>query len=216
MLSEFADAVPGLLHGLRYTLMLVGAASGGALLIGAALGLARVSPYPSLKVPAATYVNVVRNIPAVVMFFFSVFILPQLGIRMSFYWLAVIALSTYFAVFVSDAILSGFNAVPVGQLEAARALGLSDGETMSRVVLPQAVRSVIPPLTVVLIQLVKVSAIAGAFGVPEIFMELGNEIHAHPSIVLVLLAAACLLYLVITIPMGRLALVLEKRVRLVR
>lgn len=216
MESELTAALPGLLHGLLYTVLLVLASGAAALVLGSLLGLSRVGPYPSLRTISWTYVNLVRNIPAVVVFFFSVFILPQLGVHLSFYWLAVIALSSYFAVFVSDAVMSGFNAVPAGQIEASRALGLSDQTTMSRVVLPQALRSVVSPLTVVLVQLVKVSAVAGAFGVTEIFAELGNEIHGHPSVVLVLLVVASGLYLLITVPMGRGAARWDNRAKSVR
>lgn len=212
-MNNLISALPLLVQGFLVTLQIVVLSSVGALAFGTLLGLARVNPFPSLRRLAFVYVLIVRNIPAVLMFFFAVFILPQTGIVLPYFWLGTIALTLYFAVFVSDAVLSGFQSVQTGQIEASRALGISDKDTMTRIVLPQAVRSVIPPLTVVIVQLVKVSAIAGAFGVAELFMQLGTAITDYPSIVIPLLLVASLLYLFITIPLGRGAAFLETRMK---
>lgn len=212
-MDNFISALPLLWSGFLVTLQIIAVSTVGALVLGTLLGLARVSPYPSLKRLSLVYVMIVRNIPAVLMFFFAVFILPQVGIQLPYFWLGAIALTAYFAVFISDAVGSGFQSVPAGQIEASRALGIADGDTMNRIILPQAIRSVVPPMTVVIVQLVKVSAIAGAFGVAELFMQLGTAINDFPSIVMPLLIAASVLYLLITIPLGRGAALLESRLK---
>ncbi|MGO1183602.1 MAG: amino acid ABC transporter permease [Micrococcaceae bacterium] len=212
-MENLQSALPVLWDGFLVTLQIIIISSLGALVLGTLLGLSRVSPFPSLKWLSFGYVLIVRNVPAVMMFFVAVFILPQTGVRLPYFWLGVIALTCYFAVFVSDAVMSGFQAVDRGQIEAARALGIRDTDTMNRVILPQAVRSVVPPLTVVIVQLVKVSAVAGAFGVAELFMQLGTAINDYPSIVILLLVAASILYLLITIPLGRFAVLLETRMK---
>lgn len=212
-MESLLAALPVLGQGFLVTIQIVVVSSVGALLLGTGLGMARVSPYSSLRRISLVYVTIIRNVPAVLVFFFAVFILPQMGIRFSYFWLGFIALSAYFAVFTSEAIMSGFQSVQTGQIEAARALGMADKHTMNKIILPQAIRSVVPPLTVVIVQLVKVSAIAGAFGVAEVFMQLGTSINEHPSIVIPLLLLASAFYLLITVPLGRSAAFLESKLK---
>ena len=138
-----------------------------ALLLGTLLAAMRVSPVPTLRAAGATYVEVVRNTPLTLVFFFAVFVLPQLDIRLSFFVFAVIAVTVYHAAFFCEAVRSGINAVGVGQAEAARSIGLTFGQSLRLVVLPQAFRTVIPPLINVVIALTKNTSIAGAFGVVE-------------------------------------------------
>ena len=110
-----------------------------------------------------------------------VFGLPELGFRFSFFARAVISLSLYTAAFVCEVLRSGINAVPAGQAEAARALGMTFGQTMRTIVLPQAFRTVIPPLGNVLIALTKNTAIAEAFGVVEATGTFDNLVRDYPG-----------------------------------
>ncbi len=186
-----------------------------ALLLGTVLAAMRVSPAPPLRGAGATYVEVVRNTPLTIVFFFAVFVLPQLDIGLSFYTYAVLALSVYHAAFFCEAIRSGINSVGVGQAEAARSIGLTFTQTLTYVVLPQAFRTVVPPLINVLIALTKNTSIASAFAVTEL-TAVGNRLanETGQPIAVLLIAAVC--YLVLTIPSGLLAGSVEKRVAVAR
>lgn len=141
----------------------IGSLAGGLLLAGL-----RVSPVPILRAFGTGYVNVVRNTPLTLVFFFFAFAYPRLDIvDLSFFTRACVALVVYTSAFVCEVVRSGVNTVPVGQAEASRALGFSFGQTLSTVVLPQALRSVVPPLTNVQIALLKNTTIAAGFSVFE-------------------------------------------------
>lgn len=140
-----------------------------ALLLGVLLAAFRVSPIPVLRVFGTVWVNTFRNTPLAVLFFAVVFGLPRLGVHFDNFTFAVIALSAYTAAFVCEVLRSGINTVPVGQAEAARSLGMTFGQTLTQVVLPQAGRTVLGPMSSVFIALPRNSAIAGAFSVAELF-----------------------------------------------
>ena len=114
-----------------------------------------MSPVPTLSAAGATYVELVRNTPLTLVFFFAVFVLPQVDIILPFFVFAVMALTIYHAAFFCEAVPLSINAVGVGQAEAARSIGLTFGQTLQLVVLPQAIRTVIPPLINVVIALIK-------------------------------------------------------------
>ena len=138
-----------------------------SLVIGTLLGAARVGPIPVLSRAAALYVVLMRNTPLLVVFIFAAFGLPKLELRLPFFAMACLALTLYTSAFVCEAVRSGINSVPVGQAEAARATGLTFGQTMGNVVLPQAIRAVVPPLASVMIALAKNTSVAAAFGLME-------------------------------------------------
>jgi glutamate transport system permease protein len=137
------------------------------LLLGTLLAAMRVSPVPALRVAGAAYVILLRNTPLTLVFFLVVFGFPPLGINISFFARAVVALTVYTAAFVCEAVRAGVNTVSVGQAEAARALGMRFTQTLRYVVLPQAVRSVLPPLASVVIALAKNTTVAAGFSVLE-------------------------------------------------
>ena len=187
-----------------------------ALVLGTILAAMRVSPVPVLRGFATTYVGIIRNTPAVIMLYFSVFVLPQLGVRASFFALALIGISVYYAAFFCEAVRSGINAVPVGQAEAARSLGLNFPQSLRKVVLPQALRAVVPPLINVFVAVTRTSAVAGAFGVAELFATMSRLASLNASSVILILLTTAVLYLAITIPAGLAAGQIEKKVRFAR
>ncbi|HTF46121.1 MAG TPA: amino acid ABC transporter permease [Pseudonocardia sp.] len=140
----------------------------GSLVLGTILAGMRVSPVPILRRFGAVYVSTVRNTPLTLVFFFFAFAYPRLEIAdLSFFTRACLALIIYTSAFVCEVIRSGINTVPVGQAEASRALGFTFNQTLSSVVLPQAVRAVVPPLTNIEIALLKNTTIAAGFSVLE-------------------------------------------------
>jgi glutamate transport system permease protein len=210
------DAILGNLdlyrQGFLTTLALASLSAVLALALGTLLAGIRVSPVPPLRWAGATYVEIVRNTPLTVVFFFSVFVLPQIGITLSFFVFAVVALTVYHAAFFCEAVRSGINSVAAGQAEAARSIGLTFGQSLRLVILPQAFRTVIPPIINVAIALIKNTSIAAAFGVLEL-TEVGQSLsNANSDQVIPLLLGVAVCYLVITLPAGWLAGVLERRV----
>lgn len=137
-----------------------------ALILGIIVGAMRVSPIPIARAMGTLYVNTIRNTPLTLVFFGFAFALPPLlQLRIDPLILGVCALGIYTATYVAETIRSGINTVPVGQAEAARALGLTFGQVMGSVVMPQAFRSVIPPMMSVFIALLKNTTVAAGFSV---------------------------------------------------
>lgn len=143
-----------------------------AIVVGFIVGAMRVSPIPAARVVGAVYVNWIRNTPLTLVLFFFAFAVPLLVTvpRGSFLMLAIIGLGLYTATYVAETLRSGINTVPVGQAEAARALGMGFTQVMGLIVLPQAARSVIPPMMSVFIALLKNTTVASGFAV----VNLGN------------------------------------------
>jgi glutamate transport system permease protein len=204
-------------EGFRTTLSLTLISAAIALVLGTVLGAFRVSPVAPLRWFGTTYVELVRNTPLTLVFIFFVFVGPQLGFTpSSFFVPAVLALSIYTAAFVCEAVRSGVNSVGVGQAEAARAVGLTFNQTLRAVVMPQALRTVIPPLINIFIALTKNSSVAGGFFVADLF-GIGRRLaNANPGDVVAVLIGVAVCYLVITIPAGILAGVLERKVAFAR
>ncbi len=203
-------------EGFVTTLELSVLSSALALVLGTLLAAMRVSPVPTLRAAGATYVELVRNTPLTVVFFFVVFVLPQLDILLPYFAFAVIALTVYHAAFFCEAVRSGINAVGVGQAEAARSIGLTFGQSLRLVVLPQAFRTVIPPLINVVIALIKNSSIAAAFGAVELTATGTRLANANGDAVIAVLVGVGVCYLVLTLPSGWLAGRLERRVAVAR
>jgi len=138
-----------------------------SLVVGSLLAAFRVGPVPVLRWFGTAYVGGFRNTPLLIIFIFVFFGLPKLGIDFSFFIKGCLALSLYTSAFVCEAVRSGVNSIPLGQAEAARAIGLTFTRTMSQVILPQAFRAVVPPLASVMIALAKNTSVAAAFGLME-------------------------------------------------
>jgi glutamate transport system permease protein len=203
-------------QGFLTTLALTVLASALALAVGTLLATMRVSPVPTLRGAGTAYVEIVRNTPLTVVFFFAVFVLPQLDISLSFFAFAVIAVTVYHAAFFCEAVRSGINAVGAGQAEAARSIGLTFTQSLRLVILPQALRTVVPPLINVVIALTKNTSIAAAFGVVELTAVGTRLANANADAVLALLAGVAVCYLVLTLPSGWLAGRLERRLAVAR
>jgi glutamate transport system permease protein len=151
------------------TIQLLVLSAVASLVLGTFLGALRVGPVAVLRKLSGFYVTVVRNTPLLIVFIFIFAAAPRLGwfIGTPFLIKGVIALSLYTSAFVCEAVRSGVNSVPVGQAEAARAVGMTFGQSMQQVILPQAFRAVVPPLASVLIALAKNTSVAAVFGLME-------------------------------------------------
>ncbi|MGW2088913.1 amino acid ABC transporter permease [Streptomyces sp. NPDC001880] len=181
-----------------------------ALLLGFIMASFRVAPVGSLRVLGTVWVTVLRNTPLTLLFFAVLLGLPRFGLVLPFEVFAVLALGCYTSAFICEVLRSGINTVPTGQGEAARSLGMTFGQTLNTVVLPQAFRSVIPPVGSTLIALAKNSAIAGAFSVTELLgtYKTLNELGYSIIWTFVWIAVG---YLIITLSISALFNVMEKR-----
>ena len=187
-----------------------------ALVLGTLLAAARVSPIPPLRGLATFYVETFRNTPLTVVFFFLIFGLPQIDFILGFFTGAVLSLGLYTAAFVCEAVRSGINAVSAGQAEASRAIGLTFGQSLREVVLPQAFRTVIPPLGNVFIAMVKNSSIAAGFATSELSSLLPRLVNANAGQLTAVLLGVVVAYMLITLPLAFGVHRLERRVAILR
>lgn len=204
-------------NGLLTTLEICAYGAVGSLVIGTIMGAFRVSPVPPLRWVGTSWVNVFRNCPLTIVLFFCAFGLPEIGINGQYFWFGVVGLVLYTSAFVCEAVRSGINSVPAGQAEAARAVGLTFGQSLSNIILPQALRTVVPPLANVIIAMIKNSAIVGAFGVGGDLFDVGETLtSARGEAALPTLLGVVIGYLILTIPAGQLLGVLERKVAIAR
>ncbi|MCU1619913.1 MAG: Polar amino acid transporter, inner rane subunit [Modestobacter sp.] len=212
----FIDNFPLLRDAFLTTLSLSLLAGLLALVLGTLLAAFRVSPITPLRGLATFYVETFRNTPLTVVFFFIIFGLPQVDFAVGFFTGAVLSVGLYTAAFVCEAVRSGINAVSPGQAEASRALGLTFGQSLREVVLPQAFRTVVPPLGNVWIAMVKNTSIAAGFAVTELTASLQRLSNANGGEIVLVLLAVVIGYMLITLPsaygIGR----IERRVAILR
>ena len=210
-MEQLWSLMPTFFEGFRVTLLLLAVAGVFSLILGTLIAAMRISPVAALRGFAAFWTEIARNTPLTLVFIFTMYVLPMLGVRLPFIILALVALTYYTSPFVAEALRSGINGVPVGQAEAARSIGLGFGQTVSLVVLPQAFRMTIPPLINVFIALTKNTSVAGGFFVFELFAA-GRELaNANGDAVIAILLGVATLYLVITVPLGVIAGQLERK-----
>ena len=203
-------------EGFTSTVKLTLLAALGALVLGTLIAAMRVSPVPPFRAVGTLYVNLVRNTPLTVVFFLVFFGLPEVDVLFSFFTFAVLALALYTAAFVAEAVRSGINSVAAGQAEASRSVGMTFGQTLRLVVLPQAFANSIPPLASVFIALLKNSSIASAFFVAEGLQCTQGLINANGQAVLWILAGAALGYLLLALVASVLFSLLERAVAVAR
>ncbi|WP_051393561.1 amino acid ABC transporter permease [Glycomyces arizonensis] len=168
MFDNFDLMVAALWDGLFTTIWVTLASFAIALVIGAILAVMHVSPAPPARWAANAYTQTFRNVPLLAVLFILFFGFPKIGISAENWVWALVGLGTYTGAFVGETLRSGINSIPLGQAEAARSIGLTFGQSLSSVILPQAFRSVIAPIGTLLTALVKNSALVLAIGVPEL------------------------------------------------
>lgn len=199
-----------LVGGLGITLELSLLGFVGAAVLGIALTIMRVSPVTPLRVFGTLYVEVFRNIPLLVFLFLFVFGLPDAGVEFPLFTSEVFCLAMYFAAFACEAMRGGINAVPVGQAEAARALGMTFAQSLRLVILPQAFRTMVQPLANVLIGIVLGSSLGAAVGVSDLTgrVQIFNMQYDQPIPVVIAVAIG---YVAITLTIALLAGRIQKR-----
>ncbi|KAF1302924.1 amino acid ABC transporter permease [Enterococcus saccharolyticus] len=157
-----------LLDGLQVTVAVSVLSIVFSFLIGGLVGTLRFAKIPFFSKILGAIVDIIRNLPLLLIIFFTYFALPQIGIRFDIFWSAVVALTIFESAMLSEIFRAGLNAVPKGQMEAGLSTGLTYVETMRTIILPQAVRSMIPAIVSQLISLVKDTSLAVIISLPEI------------------------------------------------
>ncbi len=193
------------------TLVLTVVSAVGSLVLGTVVAIMRVSPVGFLRRVGALYVNVVRNTPlTLIIVFCNIGFIVNLGMSVSddiarnnIVW-SIIGLSVYHAAFVCEALRSGVNTIPLGQAEAARSIGLTFGQSLTQVLLPQAFRGAITPLGNTLIALTKNTTIATAIGVAEISGLMKTMIEFRPDLMVPILFVVAIGFVILTLPVGML------------
>jgi putative glutamine transport system permease protein len=208
---------PAFVDGLLVTLRLVGVSLAIALVVGVVIGGFRVSPVRALRWVGTVYVELFRNIPLLVLIFIAFLGLRRMGVPIGPWVAGTASLGLYTAAFVAESVRSGVFAVSKGQVEAALSLGFTHRRAMTRIVLPQAIRTVIPPLGNLVIAMIKNSAIIGAsiLAIPDLLKE-ARIIDARTGQTTELFIWAAVGYLLLTVTATFAVRYLERRLAIRR
>jgi His/Glu/Gln/Arg/opine family amino acid ABC transporter permease subunit len=198
-----------LFDGLGVTLLVSLISGVGSILVGLAAAILRSLGSPTLNLFLKAYIDIFRSIPMIVIMVLLFFALPFAGISLGSITSTVVALSLGYGAYTAESFRAGIESVHSGQIEAARSLGLSRWQTLRRVILPQAVPVVIPPLTGNLVSMLKDTAVASLVAAPEL-LKRARELYTSKTNPTPLVAAA-LIYLAVLIPSVRLVNMLENR-----
>lgn len=210
MIAIFHNYGSLLLQGFGQTLLCSVIALVFSLIIGSMFAIFETTPIKFLRVIARIYIEVFRNIPLLVITMFFFVVIPMFVAKINGFTAGTIGLTIYTSAFIAETVRSGINSVDPGQMEGARANGLSWWQSMRHVVLPQAFRYVIPPLGNQFINLVKNSSVL-AFVAGFDLMYQGNVIASDSLNTMSTYICIGILYLIITLPLSYWMRYLEKK-----
>lgn len=211
-LTIFLETLPSLARGSEITAELAAISLLIAIIIGTAGGLARVSKQPVLRYAAGIYVTVLRAVPLLMTLLFLYYGLPAAGVVLSARTVGITALSVTSGAYITEIIRAGIESIDRGQMRAARSLGMSYALAMRRVILPQALRRVLPPITNEAITLVKNTALVSVIAISEL-LRAGMEAMTWRANTFSPFAGVALFYLALTMPLIGLNAWLERRYR---
>ncbi len=207
---DTTEFLPILMSGVALTIIV----TVGSLLLSTVLGLIwalmRVSGIGILSGLSAGLINVIRGIPIIVLLFYLYFVMPEFGVTLSALQAAILGLGIAYSAYQAENFRAGIEAIDKGQIEAAQAIGMSWWQTMRRVVLPQAVRIVLPPYGNVMIMMLKDSSQASTITVAELALQ-GKLIASSTFKNTSVFTLVALMYLTMSIPLILLVRHFEKR-----
>ncbi|MEW6261710.1 MAG: amino acid ABC transporter permease [Thermodesulfobacteriota bacterium] len=166
--KQLIPAVPFFFKGLEMTVLVSGLSLIMGTIIGFLWGVARASRFKWLSWPLAAWVDLIRGTPFLVQVFIIFFILPEAHIQLEAFPAAVIALTNLAACFICEIVAGGIKSVPKGQVEAATATGLSGYQRLRYVIMPQAMKVILPPLVGQYVLLIKDSSVVSAIGLVDV------------------------------------------------
>jgi len=211
-LKVVLDNLPALLKGAVSTLQLTSLSVLIGLAIGTFVGMGRLSRHRALRYPASIYVEFIRGTPLLVQLFLVYFGLPELGLRFDRFTAAVVTLGINSGAYVAEIVRAGIQSVPRGQYEAARSLGMTHGQAMLYVILPQAFRNILPALGNEFIAITKESSLAMVIGTVEL-MRSAQYIVSRTFLSFPVYGGVALIYFLITFTLSRLVRFAESRLR---
>ncbi len=203
--------MPALMRGVGTTILLGFASIFFGTILGLGVSLVRLYAIAPVRIAAMIYIDVFRALPMLVVLIVIYYALPFVGIRFDSWTSAILSFSLVLAAYSAEVFRAGIEAVPKGQFEAAQSLGLHFIMTLRKVVLPQAMRMVIPPTTSNFVSMFKDTSLASVVAMPELLKEAqdAQALNANPTP----LIGAALIYLALLWPMVRLVAYLEERAK---
>ena len=212
-LSLIASSFPLLLRGAGLTLEITALSVGIGLLLGLLLSLLQLSKSPLLSIPAKVYVDFIRGTPLLIQIFIIYFALPNIiGHRIDPFVAAVTACSLNSGAYIAEIFRGGIQSISQGQFRAGLSLGMTYGQTMRYIVLPQAFKRIIPPLGNEFIAMLKDSSLVSVIGFEELTRS-GQLIIAETYGTLEIWTCVAIIYLTLTLTISRFVAALEKRFR---
>ncbi|UMZ14404.1 amino acid ABC transporter permease [Pseudomonas sp. MPFS] len=204
-----ANSIESLLNGFKLTILLGFTSLLLATLLGLVLVVIRLYAIRPMQYLAIVLIDLLRAIPLLVLLVIIYYALPFIGLRLSPFWAATTALSLVACAYIAETLRAGIEAVPSGQIEAAKALGFSWRRMMTDIVLPQAISVTIPPGTGIAISLIKDTALASVVAMPDLLKQAtqAQAYFANPSP----LIGAALLYLALLLPLVRVVSIIEAK-----
>lgn len=209
-LRDATQFLPLLLQGVKFTIIVALGSLALSTVLGLVWALMRVSGIGWLATTAKIVVNTLRGIPILVQLFYIYFVLPEFGIALSALQAAIIGLGIAYSAYQSENFRAGIEAIDHGQIEAAQSIGMGWGMTMRRVILPQAVRLVLPPYGNIMVMMLKDSSQASTITVAELTLQ-GTLIASSTFKNMTVYTLVALLYLAMCLPLMALVSWLERR-----
>jgi polar amino acid transport system permease protein len=209
-LSDASEFVPILLQGVGLTILVTLGSLVLSTLLGLLWALLRVCGIRALSGVSAGLINLIRGIPIIVLLFYLYFVMPDFGITLSALQAAILGLGIAYSAYQAENFRAGIEAIDRGQVEAAQAIGMGWGLTMRRVILPQAIRIVLPPYGNIMIMLLKDSSQASTITVAELALQ-GKLIASSTFKNTSVFTLVALMYLTMSIPLILLVRHFEKR-----
>jgi putative glutamine transport system permease protein len=211
MMHGYAASLPALIRGLGVTFAIASVAMIVAVALGFAFGIVRSQAAPAFDRPILAVVEFFRGIPLLVLMYFLFFGLPQLGVRTSGGVAAVAALGLYAGALGSEIVRGAIVSIPRGQLEAAAALGLGRAQTLGLVILPQALRRMLPPFVALFALIVESSSLASLIGVSDLLEAARQHVESDSDVALPVYLTVLVVYFLINFPVSLLSRRLERR-----
>lgn len=207
--QQLVSSFPFFLKGLWMTVLVSALSLIGGTIVGFLAGIARSSRMKSLRYIFSAYVDFMRGTPFLVQIFIIFFILPELGIQLEAFQAAVLSLTIYAGAYICEIVSSGIDAVPQGQREAAIAYGLNRFQQLRYVIIPQAMRTILPPLVGQYVLLIKDSSVVSVIGVTDVTRVGWLTVQRVPEGLMVF-GLVGILYFIVCYPLIRVANRLEK------
>ena len=209
-ISLFMESIPYLIDGAKYTILFSLISIVFGILIGLFASLMKISKNPFFNILGNLYIEIIRGTPLLLHIMIAYYGLVAFKINLNYFTAGVLALSINSGAYCGEIFRAGIESIEKGQMEAARSVGMSYGQAMRFIIIPQAIKRVIPPLTNEFVAMLKDSSLLSIIAVPELLRNARQIMGTKLNVWSPFLGAA-LIYLVLTLPLTRLASVLERR-----